>query len=254
MRYITAWYTDTGIQKETNQDSVLLMQADSSYGSLLLAAICDGMGGLAKGEVASACLAERLQVWFTEELPVLLEEKNFSEALSHSWNDLIQKENHRISSYGKQYRVSLGTTLAAILCVGDTYYIINIGDSRVYLLSDKIYLLTRDQTLVQKKIDEGLLTLEQAARDPERSVLLQCVGASKVVVPDFFTGELQKGTRYLLCSDGFRHEISPQEMYEVLYAGTSPDQQQMEYGLRQLVELNKSRQETDNITALLIHV
>lgn len=252
--YMTAWYTDVGIRKKTNQDSVLLMQADSAYGSVLLAVICDGMGGLDKGEVASASMVERLKVWFTEELPTFLGMQEFPELLSDSWNLLIQKENQKIASYGKTMGGKLGTTLVAILFVGSTYYIINVGDSRVYLLSDRIYLLTHDHTVVQKEIDEGKITLEQAVNDPRRSVLLQCVGASKELIPDFFTGELEKGTRYLLCSDGFRHKISPREMYEVLFEKSAPEYQQMEQGLKSLVELNKSRNETDNITAILIHV
>lgn len=254
MAYITAWHTDIGIQKDTNQDSALLLQADSLKGPILLAAICDGMGGLAKGEVASASITERLKRWFKEELPILLKEEEFPTALSHSWEHLIQEENYKISAYGRQFGWNLGTTIAAILFVENTYYIINVGDSRVYLLADQLYQVTHDQTLVQKEIDEGRLTLEEAAQDARLSVLLQCVGASKMVTPDFFTGELKPGTRYLLCCDGFCHQIAPNEIYERLCPAAVPKQEQMQQGLEELVELAKSRQETDNITAILIHV
>ncbi|MBQ8646524.1 MAG: serine/threonine-protein phosphatase, partial [Oscillospiraceae bacterium] len=165
-------------------------------------------------------------------------------------NDL----NHKIGSYGKMIRTSLGTTVLAVLVVGQTYYILNVGDTRAYLLADQLYQLTHDQTFIQMQIDQGLMTLQQAENDPRRSVLLQCVGASPSVKPDFFTGTLQPGQRLLLCSDGFRHVISPAEIYAALAAHAAPDRQRMTAGLQQLVELNKARMETDNITVLLIHV
>lgn len=254
MAYMTAWCTDVGIRKKTNQDSALLMQADSSYGPLLMAAICDGMGGLSKGEVASACVTERLKEWFTRELIILLGQEEFPVALYHSWNRLIEEQNKRIASYGQQQRVNMGTTVAVLLLVGDNYYIMNIGDSRIYLLSDQICQLTHDQTFVQKEMDAGRMTEEEARQDSRRNVLLQCVGASNVVVPDFFMGGINPDTRYLLCCDGFRHEISPEEIYEKLSIMGAPTQQQMQQGLCELVDMNKDRQEVDNITALLIHV
>lgn len=252
MSYITAWSTDTGIYKKTNQDSALLMQAESSRGDVLLAAVCDGVGGLSKGELASAYVALQLQNWFTNELEVLLDEADMQMALYHSWSALIDRANREISTYAKRMGTHLGTTAAVILLVEDTYFIMNIGDSRIYTLTDQVYQLTHDQTLVQKEMDAGRLSLEEAMKDDRRSVLLQCIGASPTVVPDFFVGTISPGSRYLLCSDGFRHEISPDEIYGMLSPIGAPGYEQMKKGLDELVELNKSRQETDNITAILI--
>ena len=128
MAYRTAWCTDVGIRKETNQDSALLIQADSSHGPLLMAAICDGMGGLSKGEVASACVIERLKEWFIQELPMLLRQAEFQAALYDSWNSLIEEQNRIIASYGRQNRLSLGTTAAVLLLIGYAYYIMNEED------------------------------------------------------------------------------------------------------------------------------
>lgn len=252
MAYKTAWFTDVGIQKKTNQDSALIMQAESSYGSLLIAAICDGMGGLSKGEVASACVIERLQNWFVNELIHLLEQDEFETALFHSWSRLIEEQNRRITIYGQEHRLSLGTTVAVLLLIGDSFYIMNVGDSRIYLLTDRVYQLTHDQTLVQKEVDEGRMTEEQAMRDSRRNVLLQCIGASNIVIPEFLGGKVPPDSTYLLCSDGFRHEISSEEIYEKLSVKSVPFQHQMQQGLYELVEMNKSRQERDNITAILI--
>ena len=254
MAYRAAWCTDVGIRKEINQDSALLIQADSSYGPLLMAAICDGMGGLSKGEVASACVIERLKEWFMQELPRLLMQAEFQAALYHSWNSLIEEQNRIIASYGRQHRLSLGTTVVILLLIGDAYYIMHVGDSRIYLLSDQAYQLTHDQTLAQKAVDDGRMTQEEARRDSRRNVLLQCVGASEQVTPEMLLGETASDTGYLLCCDGFCHEISPEEIYGKLSVSSAPSQQQMQQGLQELVELNKTRQEKDNITALLIHI
>lgn len=252
MRYSTALCTDVGIEKSTNQDSALLMQAETACGPVLMAAVCDGMGGLAKGEVASASVIRRLEAWFNWEFPTLLGREDFPFCLKTSWESLIEEENRRISSYGRANRLNLGTTVVVFLMVGDAYYILHVGDSRVYLLEEQLYQLTRDQTLIQNEIDKGRMTVEQARNDNRRSVLLQCVGASSTVRPDFLTGRVKRGNRYLLCSDGFRHEISPAEIYAYLSAESAPGPEEMQAGLEYLIRLNKSRKEKDNITALLI--
>ena len=251
-RYITAWCTDIGIQKETNQDSALLMQAETVVGSVLLAVLCDGMGGLAKGEVASAAVIRAFREWFRQELPGMLGDTDFPQILSQSWNRVIHHMNVQIADYGSSAHIGLGTTVTAMLIVEDQYYIANVGDGRVYLLEDQIFQLTHDQTFVQKEIDAGRMTFEQATQDARRSVLLQCVGASPVVNPDYLSGRITRGQKYLLCCDGFRHVISPQEIYETLQGTMS--QEEMESGIRYLIELNKQRQEMDNITALMIAI
>ena len=107
---------------------------------------------------------------------------------------------------------------------------------------------------MQQQMDLGLMTYEQSLVDPQRSVLLQCIGASPTVVPDFAMGEIAPGQRYLICCDGFRHVVTPQEIYQALGPQSGGSQEEMQENLRTLTELNKQRQETDNITAVLIRV
>ena len=83
-------------------------------------------------------------------------------------------------------------------------------------LHDSVRILTKDQTFVAREIAAGRMTPEEAKTDPRRSVLLQCVGASAEVRPDFLKGKLQKDAIYLICSDGFRHQISEQEIMDKL--------------------------------------
>lgn len=252
MNFLTATHTDVGIKKKTNQDSLLVQQARTDFGNILLAVVCDGMGGLSKGEVASAGVIHAFFEWFQKEFPAILYDGMHPSSLRTSWEQMVTNANCRIAEYAEQSMVNMGTTCVAFLAVDDTYYILNVGDSRVYMISDNIYQLTKDQTYVQREMDAHRMTYEQAMRDPQRNVLLQCIGASDYVQPDFFTGKLEKNQSYLLCSDGFRHVINPDELYQALMPAAVTDVQTMKQNLVQLTELNKLRLETDNISAILV--
>lgn len=254
MDYLTTVHTDIGIKKNTNQDSVLVEQAFTDYGSVVLGVICDGMGGLAKGEVASAALIRAFGDWFHYDFPKLLYQGLDLSAISESWTELIRKNNKKIAEYGNALHISLGTTVTALLLVEGAYYIVNVGDSRVYLLNRELKLLTKDQTVVQREIDLGNITPAEAATHPQRNVLLQCIGASAVVQPDFYEGSYAEGDMFMICSDGFRHVITEQEIYDKLNPYVLTTEDQMKEAAADLTELNKSRNETDNISVSLIRV
>jgi len=252
--YLTSVYTDVGIKKKTNQDAVLVKAADTNYGRVLLAVVCDGMGGLAKGEVASAALIRAFSDWFEERFPVLSIQSFQEKALRREWNQLILDMNLKISDYGISHRLRLGTTLTGLLLVGNRYYIINIGDSRVYQITARLTQLTKDHTYVQREVDLGHMTCEEAMRDPRRNILIQCVGAGSMIAPDYYTGIFERNTVFLLCSDGFRHLVTPEELYQCLNPHVLRTEKQMAEQAAYLTELNKSRNEADNISVALIKV
>lgn len=253
MKYLSGYYTDVGTQKKTNQDSMLLMHADTAYGEAVFAVVCDGMGGLQKGELASSESAAAMREWFVQGFPLLIQGGVLdTEGLHRDWLNIMRTQDARISRYGAEYGLSLGTTLVCLLLFRDQYYVANIGDSRAYLLSDQTYQITHDHTVVQRKLDSGLITPEQAITDPQRSVLLQCIGTSDYVEPDFFTGAVQNGHGYLLCCDGFRHVVAPTEFYSALQSKNFKEERTVNAALKQLAELNMSRGETDNISAIYI--
>ena len=252
MNYLTAVHTDIGIRKKTNQDSALIMEAESDIGNVLLTVICDGMGGLDKGEVASSAVIRAFTQWFKNELPRILTLEDPKDRIFSSWEKISFSCNGSISRYGKSMGVSMGTTLAAVLFVKNNYYIINIGDSRAYCISDNVYQLTKDQSYVQREMDMGRMTYEEAMRSPQRNVLLQCVGASDIIEPDFFSGQFGPGQVFMLCSDGFRHVINEAELYNNLNPSVLVNEQVMKDRAYYLTELNKSRMERDNITVILV--
>ena len=146
----------------------------------------------------------------------------------------------------------MGTTVTAMLVTEERYYIVNVGDTRAYEIFDGVQVLTRDQTVVAREVEQGNLTPQEAERDPRRSVLLQCVGASEAVYPDMFFGETKWNTVYMLCSDGFRHEITGQELYQYLNPDVMVDEDGMRRNMETLVAMDKQRMEKDNITVITI--
>lgn len=156
-------------------------------------------------------------------------------------------------NYGAERGFNLGTTIAALMITQRRYYIVNVGDSRVYEISSSaVKQLTEDQTVVARELKYGRITPEQAKTDPRKSVLLQCVGASQTVNPEFYFGTPMQNSVYMICSDGFRHEISNDEIYRYFHAENNNSAEMMSSNIRQLIEINKQRMEKDNITAALI--
>lgn len=254
MKFKIAYNTDIGIKKQTNQDGFLIKGAQTDAGELLFVAVCDGMGGLSKGELASTQVLHALSDWFEKDLAEMLKAGFSEKSLFISWKDLLEKENRKLTDYGNKNGLTLGTTATAALFWRGYYYAIHIGDCRLYeLTSDCIRQLTADHTVVAKEIAAGRMTPEQAEQDPRRNVLLQCIGASEVIMPDCLSGFSVSHSGYLLCSDGFRHVITQEEIHAQLNPVIVREEAEMEARLKALTQTVKMRQETDNITAVYIH-
>lgn len=253
MEYIISASSNVGISKDTNQDSVLVKKADTPIGKIVFAALCDGMGGLAKGEVASASVIRALSAWFDDRLPALLGSGLKDYDIRMQWEEIIRNQNQKINLYGRRNGVSMGTTAVILLLTPNRYYIMNVGDSRAYEISyGGLVQLTQDQSLVAKEVREGLLTPEEARIDERRNVLLQCVGASDAVYPEMFFGETKQDAVYMMCSDGFVHEITGEEMYQYLKPEQMFSKEAMHTNIEYLIQLNMQRNERDNISVIAI--
>lgn len=252
MNYIVAASTDIGISKDTNQDSYSVKVFNTPKGKMVFAILCDGMGGLEKGELASASLVHAFNKWAEQRLPILSQMQLEDTIIRKEWIDIATDYNEKIKMYGKSSAISLGTTLTAMLLTDSRYYIINVGDTRAYEISDSVNIITSDQTVVAREVAMGNLTPEEAKTDPRRSVLLQCVGASNTIYPDMFYGKTKTNAVYMLCSDGFRHEIAEHEIGAYLSPSRMTDFDAMQQNMKSLIELNKQRQEMDNITVIAV--
>ena len=251
MDYIVVADTDVGISKSVNQDSLCIKTAETSLCKAAMLMVCDGMGGLAKGEVASAEVVRSFSEWF---------DSCFEQELT-SWNwdriasitvDRLKELNSRIIAYGERNGIKLGTTATGMLCVNSQYMIFHVGDTRVYKISGDVVQLTDDHTFVNREIKLGRMTPEEALRDPRRNALIQCIGVTGDVSPEISFGNLESGAHYLICSDGLRHDVTNEEILDILSPQQVTTRSSIEARLREMIELVKIRNEKDNISGAVL--
>ncbi len=255
MNYTVECVSDVGIARKSNQDSAFYAVADYKGEKAAFLVLCDGMGGYAKGELVSAELTKALEHWFSADFPKMLERGFSGEALREEWFSLAESENLRLSDYARKNGLKMGTTMTAALFVKENYYVIHVGDCRLYeLKEDTLSQLTHDHTVTQQAIDKGELDPDLAEMDPRNHILLQCLGAGRDIYPDFLTGQVCPDTSFLLCSDGFRHKFTQEEMKQAFAAGENRDKARQKAHLTQAIEEIKDRGERDNITACLMTV
>lgn len=252
MNYIAMASSEAGLVKETNQDSYFAEVGSGVCGKLAFAIVCDGMGGLEKGEVASASVVQAFRRWALEKLPSLAQTGIEDQLIRNEWLDIALNFNEKLKQYGRENQLRLGTTLTALLLTENRYYCMNVGDTRAYEITNRLTQITSDHTVIAREMELGNITEEESKTDPRRSVLLQCIGASDEIFPDFFFGEVKRNAVYLLCSDGFRHEITEVEIYSYLRAEVCFSAEAMKRNLDALIQMNMERMETDNITAVAI--
>lgn len=253
MNFIISASTDVGICKDTNQDSLTVKSITTPYGPMAFALLCDGMGGLSSGEIASASIIFAFNKWVNNDLQVLCQSGFSWQTVYEQWYNLVVCMNEKIKSFGNSYGIKLGTTITAMLITQSEYFILNIGDTRAYeITSYGITQLTQDQTVISRELALGRITPEQARTDPRKSILLQCCGASPVVEPEIFCGSVTNDAVYMLCSDGFRHEISQEEIQRILSPNYLTNESVMKQSAEYLIDINKQRKENDNISVILI--
>lgn len=233
MKYFISANTDIGLRKNKNQDSLLIKRGIYGKKQIVLAVLCDGLGGLKRGEAASASLVKAFASWFENQLLSILTGSSFEKNLLLSWEHLISHMNRQIYGYGKAHQLQMGTTVTAMLFFEEDYHIVHVGDSRAYEIKDQIIQLTKDQTF-------------------GNHVLLQCVGASGRVKPVYLRGKIKKDAVYLLCCDGFRHEISDMEILDAFAPKKMGNELSMDQASRRMIQVNKERGEQDNISVIAI--
>lgn len=254
MSIINAYTTNIG-QKKANQDSLLSLRAMTKRGQIAMAVVCDGMGGHAKGELASKEVIYAFRNWFTKSLPIMIYDGISPERVFDSWQRLLSVKNQLLVNLGKSIGAMIGTTVAAVLIIENQFFIINVGDSRIYSITDdSINILTRDQTLVMLHVESGEIRYEDMESDPRRSILLQCVGATESLEPEFGTGFIDRPTVFLSCSDGFRHLISIEEMLNWLRPLRQNDEEALAKNIISIQHTVLDRGEQDNVTAVALCV
>lgn len=225
----------TGMIREHNEDS--------GYAGPRLLAVADGMGGQAAGEVASAEVLATL-VKLDDDIP--------GADLLSLLGDAVQQANDRLRAMVEEdpQLEGMGCTLTAMLWTGQRMGMVHIGDSRAYLLRDGVLSqITQDHTWVQRLIDEGRITEEEAGAHPQRSLLMRALDGRGQAEPDLSIREVRAGDRYLLCSDGLSGVVSHQTLEETLGSFYSPHQT-----VQELIQLALRGGGPDNITCIVADV
>jgi serine/threonine protein phosphatase PrpC len=216
---------------------------DSGYAGPRLLAIADGMGGQAAGEVASSEVISTL-VTLDDDVPG-------SDILT-SLGAAVQRANDQLRSMVEEdpQLEGMGTTLTALLWTGQRLGLVHVGDSRAYLLRDGMLTqITQDHTWVQRLVDEGRITEEEATTHPQRSLLMRALGSGEHVEPDLSIREVRAGDRYLICSDGLSGVVSHQTMEETLASYQGPQET-----VQELIQLALRGGGPDNITVIVADV
>lgn len=204
-RWKSAATTDQGRARKVNQDAFL------DRPDLGLWAVADGMGGHSSGGMASRLIVERLD---SIARPQLL-----GSGVEHVQNALADVNRRLVERAARLEGDIIGSTIVALLAVGDHCAILWAGDSRAYRLrGGELTQLTLDHTQVQEMVDQGMLTPEQAGRHPLSNVLVRAVGGEVELELDRRVEPLRDGDRYLLCSDGLDKELSPARIAGILAA------------------------------------
>ncbi|MEU7368110.1 PP2C family serine/threonine-protein phosphatase [Streptomyces hygroscopicus] len=216
---------------------------DSGYAGPRLLAIADGMGGQAAGEVASSEVISTL-VQLDDDVPG-------SDILT-SLGSAVQRANEQLRVMVEEdpQLEGMGTTLTALLWTGQRLGLVHVGDSRAYLLRDGVLTqITQDHTWVQRLVDEGRITEEEAGTHPQRSLLMRALGSGDHVEPDLSIREVRAGDRYLICSDGLSGVVSHQTLEETLASYQGPHET-----VQELIQLALRGGGPDNITCIVADV
>ncbi|MFG2625149.1 Stp1/IreP family PP2C-type Ser/Thr phosphatase [Streptomyces sp. NPDC048473] len=216
---------------------------DSGYAGPRLLAIADGMGGQAAGEVASSEVISTL-VQLDDDVPG-------SDILT-SLSTAVQRANDQLRMMVEEdpQLEGMGTTLTALLWTGQRLGLVHVGDSRAYLLRDGVLTqITQDHTWVQRLVDEGRITEEEATTHPQRALLMRALGSGDHVEPDLSIREVRVGDRYLICSDGLSGVVSHQTMEETLASYQGPQET-----IQELIQLALRGGGPDNITCIVADV
>ena len=237
MRLRVGARTDVGRVREGNEDSYMVHEP--------LFAVADGMGGHQGGEVASNLALEVLQPIAQEPPPDGDSAPRLAQVVREANQVVLERASGDPSLSG------MGTTLTAVLAgTGRRIHLAHVGDSRAYLLRDgEMTQLTRDQTVVQRLVDEGRITPEEAEIHPQRSILTNALGVDREIEVEEASYELKAGDRLLLCSDGLSGMVPEDDIRRILLDVEDP-----QAACDALVDEANEAGGQDNITAVVLDV
>jgi protein phosphatase len=229
-----AGITHRGQVRRENQDAFYTWKGEGVAFGL----VCDGMGGARAGNVASAVAAQR----FAQVLSAMpgQPEPRMKRALELANRAVFQRSRSDPGCRG------MGTTLVAAFVSAGEAHILNVGDSRCYLISgSRVRQVTEDHSLVEELVRMGRITEEEARKHPNRNIITRALGTEHQVQGDLFLEQLSPGDRLLLCSDGLSNEVQTEELPSLM-------KESLEESCEGLLRLTLERGAPDNVTVVLL--
>ncbi len=233
MKVLSGVYWSAGMKKQSNQDSLAVQQVATPQGRVCLVVVCDGIGGLPAGEVASGYVSERISRWFYEEGVSLIIRKKGKEKIKRSILRIFFQIWEDLQKFAVRNNINLGTTVTLLLTWKNKYLVFHLGDSRLYLCRRSVKQLTADHS-------------------NEKGALTRCMNSYFWQPPDIFQGQILHNSGFLLCTDGFCNQITVRQLAEVFCPQEIREEKQIESRLREVAEYVMKRGEKDNISAVFI--
>ncbi len=230
--------TDMGRKREVNQDYVFATDKPvGPFPNLLV--LADGMGGHKAGDYASKFT---VKVFYRE-----LENTELTKPKEILQN-CIQVANHELIQVSQSdvKLEGMGTTLVAATIIGNTLHFANIGDSRLYLINDKIQQLSTDHSLVEEMVRLGGIKAEEAKHHPDKNIITKAIGVKEDVEPDFYERRLDKDDVILICSDGLSNMVDDEDMFDIVKSSRD-----LVEAVEMLIEKANSNGGRDNIGVVM---
>lgn len=241
--------TDVGRKRQSNEDAYYFEDRLGLY------IVGDGMGGHAAGEIASQEAVETVYGMVMRGISKLHEladplVEDDVRAASRLMESAIQAATYMVFSMAEMDRgkSGMGTTLSALLVLGEYAVTAQVGDSRIYRVNgDLVEQLTEDHTLIAWQLKQGLITPQEAKKSPHRNVITRSVGNRDYVQVDTGLVKLSRGDRFLLCSDGLHGYLRDSDIAPIVATGG-------ESAVQQFIQLANERGGKDNITVILVEL
>ena len=249
--------TDIGMKRNVNQDCFKCTEFNSTT---VLAVVCDGMGGAAGGEIAGNLAAQTFTDFVSTYKKELIKKKTLSRTDENKIKSILKnavaKANKAVYDRTEDDIAlkGMGTTLVATLLCCGTLFTVNVGDSRMYLITEgSIRQISHDHSYVQFLIDTGRISPEDARTSNNRNIITRAVGTDHTVEADVYINRAVKNGYVLLCSDGLVNFVPAEEMYNTVNdIGKNVTEEAIDECLDTLILAANTAGGSDNITVVLM--
>lgn len=235
--------TDKGLSRSNNEDAVFVMKKDKVF------IVADGVGGSNSGEIASHTAVNEIAEYVENHS---MENLQSARLLKRYFDDCVKSANFKVLELSQRIEENQGMATTAVIAYiqGNMLYIVNVGDSRAYILRDgKLLQITEDHTYVNTLLKAGLISQSEAENHANKNMITRAIGADIAVEADFFEVELKIEDRILICTDGLYGEVGEEELIEILQ-----EEESMTNICNSLVETANRNGGSDNITMVVLKV